>query len=166
MDLLESIVEKEGSTMNTTTIGIDLAKNVFQLHGVDALGKTVFTKWLSRAKLLPFLAKLSPCLIAIEVCSGANYWSRRLRELGHEVRQMSPQFVKPYAKINKNDYNDAQALCVAVARPEMRFVFLQQARISVQPHGGLDSPNRGLGVTSQHTGMAERQAQLPRSRLA
>lgn len=108
--------------MDATTIGIDLAKNVFQLHGVNAYGKTVFTKRLSRAKFLPFLANLPPCLIGIEVCSSANYWARRLRELGHQVRQISPQFVKPYVKTNKNDYNDAQAICEAVSRPDMRFV--------------------------------------------
>ena len=108
--------------MNTTTIGIDLAKNTFQLHGVDARGNTVFTKRRSRMKFLPFLANLPPCLIGMEACSSANYWVRRLRELGHEVRQMSPQFVKPYVKTNKNDYNDAQAICEAVSRPDMRFV--------------------------------------------
>lgn len=108
--------------MDATTIGIDLAKNVFQLHGIDTRGKTVFTKRLSRAKFLPFLANLPPCLIGIEACSSANHWARRLRELGHEVRQISPQFVKPYVKTNKNDYNDAQAICEAVNRPDMRFV--------------------------------------------
>ena len=108
--------------MDATTIGIDLAKNVFQLHGVDAHGKAVFTKRLSRAKLLPFLANLPPCIVGVEVCSSANYWARRFRELGHEVRQISPQFVKPYVKTNKNDYNDAQAICEAVSRPDMRFV--------------------------------------------
>jgi transposase len=122
MGLLVSIIEKGGSNMDATTIGIDLAKNVFQLHGADAQGMTVFTKRLSRKQFLPFLAKLPPCLIGIEVCSGANYWARRLRALGHEVRQMSPQFVKPYVKTNKNDYNDAQAICEAVAQPDMRFV--------------------------------------------
>ena len=85
MGLLESIIEKGGSDMDATTIGIDLAKNVFQLHGIDTRGKTVFTKRLSRAKFLPFLANLPPCLIGIEACSSANHWARRLRELGHEV---------------------------------------------------------------------------------
>lgn len=108
--------------MDATTIGIDLAKNVFQLHGVDAHGKTVLTKRLSRTNLLPFLANLRPCLVGIEACSSANYWARRFRELGHEVRQIRPQFVKPYVKTNKNDRNDAQAICEAVSRPDMRFV--------------------------------------------
>jgi len=108
--------------MNASTIGIDLVKNVFQVHVANAQGMTVFTKRLSRKQFLPFPAKLPPCLVDIKVCSGANYWARRLRELGHEVCQMSPQFVKPYIKTNKNDYNDAQAICEAVARPDMRFV--------------------------------------------
>lgn len=108
--------------MNVTTVGIDLAKNVFQLHGADARGKMVFTKRLQRHQFLTFLATLPPCRIGIEACSGANYWARQLRVLGHDVRQISPQFVKPYVKTNKNDYNDAQAICEAVSRPEMRFV--------------------------------------------
>jgi transposase len=108
--------------MDIKTIGIDLAKNVFQIHGVDAKGKACFTKRLSRQAFLPFLANLSPCLIGIEVCGSANYWSRKLQALGHEVRQISPQFVKPYVKTNKNDYNDAQAICEAVSRPDMPLV--------------------------------------------
>lgn len=108
--------------MDIKTIGIDLAKNVFQLHGVNKNGNTVFTKRLSRNKLMPFLATLPPCLIGIEACSSANYWVRRISSLGHDIRQISPQFVKPYVKSNKNDYNDAQAICEAVARPDMRFV--------------------------------------------
>ena len=108
--------------MDVTTIGIDLAKNVFQLHGADVRGKIVFTKRQSRAQLLPFLGALRPCVIGIEACSGANFWARQFSELGHDVRQISPQFVKPYVKSNKNDYNDAQAICEAVSRPQMRFV--------------------------------------------
>lgn len=122
MGLLESVDEAGGFKMDATTIGIDLAKNVFQLHGADARGNTVFTKRLTRKDFLAFLANLPPCLIGIEACSGANYWGRRLQELGHKVRQISPQFVKPYVKTNKNDYNDAQAICEAVSRPDMRFV--------------------------------------------
>jgi len=108
--------------MDATAIGIDLAKNVFQVHAADARGKTVFTKRLSRKHFLAFFANLPACLIGIEVCGSANYWSRRLQELGHHVRQISPQFVKPYVQSNKNDYNDAQAICEAVTRPNMRFV--------------------------------------------
>ncbi|MCU7812895.1 MAG: IS110 family transposase [Candidatus Thiodiazotropha sp. (ex Notomyrtea botanica)] len=108
--------------MDATTIGIDLAKNVFQIHAADDLGKTAFVKRLSRKHFLPFFANLPPCLIGIEVCSSANYWARQLKVLGHDVHQISPQFVKPYVKTNKNDYNDAQAICEAVTQPDMPFV--------------------------------------------
>ncbi|MCW4010557.1 MAG: IS110 family transposase [Candidatus Bathyarchaeota archaeon] len=105
-----------------TTIGIDLAKNVFQLHGVNATGKVVLKKRLTRRNVLPFLANVKPCLIGIEACCGSHYWARKLEQLGHEVRQMPPQYVKPYVKTNKNDANDAEAVCEAVSRPNMRFV--------------------------------------------
>ncbi|MCU7811944.1 MAG: IS110 family transposase [Candidatus Thiodiazotropha sp. (ex Notomyrtea botanica)] len=108
--------------MDATTIGIDLAKNVFQIHAADAAGKTAFTKRLSRQHFLAFFANLNPCLIGMEVCGSANYWARQLQQFGHDVRQISPQFVKPYVRSNKNDYNDAQAICEAVTRPNMRFV--------------------------------------------
>lgn len=108
--------------MTIQTVGIDLAKNVFQVHAVDEHGHTIFNKRLSRKKLIPFFATLPNCIIGTEACSSANYWSRRLQSLGHQVRQMSPQYVKPYVKTNKNDYNDAEAICEAVARPNMRFV--------------------------------------------
>ena len=105
-----------------TIIGLDLAKNVFQVHGVDQRGRVVLRRRLSRAKVLPFFVNLPACLVGIEVCGGSNFWGRKLRELGHDVRQMSPQHVKPYVKTNKNDYNDAEAICEAVSRPNMRFV--------------------------------------------
>jgi len=108
--------------MNVTTIGIDLAKNVFQIHGVHADEQPVLRKRLSRNKLLPFFANLPPALIGIEACSSSNHWARELQRLGHQVRQISPQYVKPYVKSNKNDYNDAEAICEAVSRPGMRFV--------------------------------------------
>lgn len=108
--------------MNVTTLGIDLAKNVFQIHGVDARGKPVIQKRLSRSKFLPFLANLPSCLIGIEACGSSNFWARQLRSVGHRVRLISPQYVKPYVRTNKNDYNDAEAICEAVSRPNMRFV--------------------------------------------
>lgn len=108
--------------MDITTIGIDLAKNVFQIHAADQKGRTVLTKRLSRKAFLPFFANLKPCLVGMEACGSANYWARQLAALGHEVRQISPQYVKPYVRTNKNDFNDAQAICEAVSRPEMRFV--------------------------------------------
>jgi transposase len=108
--------------MNITTIGLDIAKNVFQVHGVDANGKTVLRKQLKRNQVLAFFANLLPCLIGLEACSGAHYWARELTKLGHDARLISPQFVKPYVKGNKNDSNDAEAICEAVSRPNMRFV--------------------------------------------
>lgn len=107
--------------MNVTTLGIDLAKNTFSLHGVDGHGKTVLRKTLSRAKLMPFLAQQPPCLIGMEACSGSHHWARQLTALGHRVGIMAPKFVVPYRKGGKNDGNDAEAICEAVARPGMRF---------------------------------------------
>lgn len=121
--------------MLITTIGIDLAKSVFQLHGVDEHGKTVLRKQLKRDQVAPFMANLAPCLIGMEACGGAHYWARKLQGFGHTVRLMSPQFVKPYVKSNKNDAADAEAICEAVARPNMRFVPIksveQQAVLSM-----------------------------------
>lgn len=108
--------------MDVTTLGIDLAKNVFQIHGIDRRGRLVMQKRLTRAKFMPFLANLPPCLIGIEACGSSSYWARQLRSVGHQVRLISPQFVKPYVKTNKNDYNDAEAICEAVTRPNTRFV--------------------------------------------
>ena len=105
-----------------SVIGLDLAKNVFQLHGVDTDGEIVVRKQLSRSQLRQFLARLEPCLIGMEACGGAHYWSRELTRLGHTARIMAPAFVKPYLKSNKNDRNDAEAICEAVQRPSMRFV--------------------------------------------
>lgn len=109
-----------------TTLGIDLAKNVFQLHGIDEHGKIVFSKKLSRAKLKEFIVNLPACLIGMEACGGANYWARQFQRYGHTVKLMSPQFVKPYVKSNKNDDKDAQAIAEAVRRPTMNFVTIKQ----------------------------------------
>ena len=103
--------------MNVTRVGVDLAKNSFSVHGVDARGKTVFRKTLSRAKLMPFLAQQAPCLVGMEACSGAHQWGRQLQALGHRVGIMASRFVAPYRKGGKNDGNDAEAICEAVARP-------------------------------------------------
>ena len=100
-----------------TTIGIDIAKNVFQLHGVDAQGQVVLRKALRRAHMVAFFAKLPPCLIAMEACSTAHHWGRTLMEMGHEVRLISPAYVKPFVKRHKNDAADAAAICEAVVRP-------------------------------------------------
>jgi transposase len=105
-----------------SVVGLDLAKNVFQVHALDERGGVVVRKQLSRNQVSRFFAKLPPCLIGVEACGGAHYWARRLGEFGHEVRMMAPAFVKPYLKSNKNDRNDAEAICEAVQRPHMRFV--------------------------------------------
>ena len=108
--------------MNITTLGINLAKTVFQLHGVDERGRVALTKRLTRQQLLPFLANLPPCLIGLEACSGAHYWAREIQQLGHQVRLIAPQLVKPYVRGDKTDRHDAAAICEAVSRPQMRFV--------------------------------------------
>lgn len=121
--------------MKITTIGIDLAKNVFQIYGVDERGKAVLRKQVRRGQLTGFFVNLPPCLIGMEACASAHHWGRTLERLGHTVRLMAPQFVKPYVKTNKNDVADAEAICEAVSRPNMRFVPIknieQQAILSV-----------------------------------
>ena len=108
--------------MEVKTIGLDLAKNIFQVHGVDAAGEVRITKRLRRHQLREFFAGLQPCLVGIEACPTAHYWGRELKSLGHDVRLIPPQYVKPYVRRNKNDAADAAAICEAVARPAMRFV--------------------------------------------
>ncbi len=105
-----------------TTIGLDIAKSVFQVHGIDAEGQVVVRQQLKRGRVLAFFQKLSPCLVGIEACASSHYWARELRALGHEVRLMPPKYVKPYVKRQKNDAADAEAICEAVQRPSMRFV--------------------------------------------
>ncbi len=113
--------------MKITTVGIDLAKNVFQVHGIDQRGKAVVRKRLRRNQVLAFFAQRSPCLIGMEACGGAHYWARKLQAQGHTVKLMAPQFVKPYVKANKTDAADAEAICEAVGRPTMRFVPIKNA---------------------------------------
>lgn len=108
--------------MNITTLGIDIAKNIFQLHGTNKYGKVELRKRLRRDRLLPYMQNLPPCLVAMEACGGAHYWARKFRSYGHTVKLIAPQYVKPYVKTNKNDYNDAEAINEAVGRPSMRFV--------------------------------------------
>ncbi len=108
-----------------TTIGLDIAKNVFQVHGVDAEGNVLIRRQLRRSRVLPFFKDLAPCLVGIEACATAHHWARQLIALGHEVKLMPPHYVKPYVKRNKNDAADAAAICEAVTRPSMRFVALK-----------------------------------------
>src|SRR3974390_1575447 len=105
-----------------SAIGLDIAKSVFQVHGVDGTGAVVMRKRISRSKLLEFFGGLSPCLVGIEACPSAHYWSREVQVLGHTVKLMPPSYVKAYLKRSKNDANDAAAICEAVTRPSMRFV--------------------------------------------
>ena len=105
-----------------TTIGLDIAKSVFQVHGIDASGAVVVRRQLRRRQVLAFFRKLPSCLVGIEACATSHHWAREIAKLGHEVRLMPPRYVKPYVKRNKNDATDAEAICEAVTRPTMRFV--------------------------------------------
>jgi transposase len=109
------------------TIGLDIAKSVFQVHGVNSKGDAVLRRQLKRARMLPFFAKLPPCLIGIEACNNSHYWARELAALGHDVKLMPAQYVKPYVKRQKNDAADADAICEAVTRPTMRFVAVKSS---------------------------------------
>ena len=111
--------------MTIMRIGVDLAKNVFDVHGVDEHEKPALRKTIKRADLLPFFVHLPPCIVAMESCGSAHYWARELIKLGHTVKLIAPQFVAPYRKGNKNDQNDAQAICEAASRPDMRFVAIK-----------------------------------------
>lgn len=111
----------------TTTIGLDIAKSVFQAHGADASGSVVFRKKLSRGRLLAFFASQPPCLVAMEACAGSHHWGRELARLGHAVRLIPPAYVKPFVKRQKNDETDAEAICEAAQRPTMRFVAVKSA---------------------------------------
>jgi transposase len=121
--------------MEISTIGLDLAKNVFQVHGINATGEVVVRKTLRRAQMLPFFEKLPPCLVGAEACGTSHHWARELTKLGHEVRLMPAAYVKPYVKRGKNDAADAEAICEAVTRQTMRFVPIksreQQAALSL-----------------------------------
>src|SRR5712692_7682760 len=110
-----------------TTIGLDIAKSVFQVHGVDAAGEVVIRRQLKRRSVLAFFQKLPPCLVGIEACASSHHWSRELQALGHTVRLMPPANVKPYVKRHKNDAADAEAICEAVTRANMRFVATKTA---------------------------------------
>src|ERR1700756_5045147 len=113
---------KEASMEQGTTIGLDIAKHVFQVHGADAAGHVLFRKRITRVKLLSFLAAQPRCVVAMEACAGAHYWAREIAKLGHHVRLIAPAYVKPFIKRQKNDAADAEAICEAAQRPNMRFV--------------------------------------------
>jgi transposase len=121
--------------MEITTIGLDLAKNVFQIHAISSSGEVVVRRALRRAQMIPFFSRLAPCLVGMEACGTSHHWARELTGLGHEVRMMPPAYVKPYVKRGKTDAADAEAICEAVRRPTMRFVPIksveQQAALSL-----------------------------------
>ena len=128
------------------TIGFDIAKSVFQVHGVDAAGEVVIRRQLKRRSVLAFFRKLPPCLVGIEACASSHYWSRELQALGHTVRLMPPAYVKPYVKRQKNDMADAEAICEAVTRANMRFVPTktpeQQSCLMLTAHAICSSASR------------------------
>ena len=138
--------------MKITRIGLDLAKSVFQVHGVDRGGRTVLRRRLRRSEVWKFFAGQEPCLVGMEACGGAHHWGRELMKLGHQVRLISPQFVKPYVKSNKNDANDAEAICEAVSRPGMRFVAVKTCQ--QQELQGMHRVRSGL--VSERTALANR----------
>jgi transposase len=113
---------------SVSIIGLDLAKRFFQAHGADRSGKKLFSKKLVRGQVLDFFRKLEPCIVAMEACSSSHYWGRQIRALGHEVRLIAPQYVKPFVKRGKNDANDAEAISEAAVRPNMRFVDIRSAK--------------------------------------
>ena len=132
-----------------TVIGLDLAKSVFQVHGIDAEGAIGCRRKLPRLRVLAYFAKLEPCLVGMEACATAHHWAREITALGHEVKLMPPQYVKPYVKTQKNDMADAEAICEAVTRPTMRFVSIkttdQQALLVL--HGVRDQWVRSFLMT-------------------
>src|SRR5512133_571456 len=129
-------------------VGIDLAKSVMQVHGVDAAGAVVVQRRLRRGQVMGFFARLPRCVIGLEACATAHYWGRELKALGHEVRLIPPAYVKAYVRRNKNDAADAAAICEAVMRPSMRFVVLKTA---AQQAGGRPSQGaRAAGETAHH----------------
>ncbi len=113
--------------MKITTVGVDLAKNVFQVHAIDDAGEVIVRRSLRRRQMMPFFGKLEPCLIGVEACGTSHFWARELEALGHEVKLMPPVYVKPYVKRGKTDATDAEAICEAVTRPTMRFVTIKSA---------------------------------------
>ena len=142
-----------------STVGLDIAKNVFQVHGVGDDGEVIVRRQLKRSRVLSFFKKLPPCLIGIEACATSHHWARELVTLGHEVKLMSPRYVKPYVKRSKNDAADAEAICEAVTRPTMRFVPIktpeQQSVLMIHRTRQLFVRQRTMLINSIRAHMAE-----------
>ncbi len=142
-----------------TTIGLDIAKSVFQVHGIGAAGKPVIRNQLKRARVLPFFMKLPPCFVGIEACASSHYWAREVTALGHEVKLMPPAYVKPYVKRQKNDAADAEAICEAVTRSNMRFVPTktpeQQSGSDAASHAPSVHPPANLVINAIRAHLAE-----------
>ena len=151
--------------MEISTIGLDLAKNVFQVHGISATGEVVIRKALRRSQMLPFFEKLPPCLVGAEACGTSHHWARELIKLGHEVRLMPAAYVKPYVKRGKNDAADAEAICEAVTRQTMRFVPIksreQQAALSLHRVRSLLIKQRTQLVNMMRSVLAELGVAIP-----
>lgn len=145
--------------MSTTMIGLDLAKNVFQVHGVDAGEEVVVRRKLRRPQVVPFFTGLAPCVVGIEACGGAHYWARTLQDLGHTVRIMPAHYVKPYVKRNKTDSRDAEAICEAMSRPTMRFVAVKseeaQAVLAMHRTRALLVRQRTMTANALRSNLAE-----------
>ncbi len=151
--------------MEISTIGLDLAKNVFQVHGISATGEVVVRKTLRRSQMLPFFEKLPPCLVGAEACGTSHHWARELAKLGHEVRLMPAMYVKAYVKRGKNDAADAEAICEAVTRQTMRFVPIksreQQAALSLHRVRSLLIKQRTQLVNMMRSVLAEMGIAIP-----
>jgi transposase len=143
---------KKLTTKAVATVGLDLAKTVFQVHGVDESGRRVFGRSLKRAEVMGFFASLPPCLVGMEACSGAHHWARQLMALGHEVKLIAPQYVRPYVKRQKTDANDAAAIAEAVRRPHMRFVAIK----TVEQQVVLAQHRVREGLLKQRTALSNR----------
>jgi transposase len=145
--------------MNTIMIGLDIAKSVFQIHGIDAAGVVTVRCKLRRAQVEPFFAALAPCAVGLEACGGAHHWARLLQRLGHEVRMMPAHYVKPYVKRNKTDGRDAEAICEAMGRPTMRFVAVKseeaQAILALHRTRALLVRQRTMTANALRAGLAE-----------